>query len=230
MEREQELFERTVRAMEAEIANAGAHLAIDSSARQTYHRQIRLMADQLRQQVRSGALTWAQAAAEAQQTRNLIMDLIRARSTPVGLAVAQRIKREGRTLNEVIARKVIRIHGTGATFSRLSPAQQSRIYAEIVKAAGTSRPEITAAMRRISHAARGLLAVSVALSVYTVMTSENKARASAREAALSGSGIVGGFAGGALAGIACGPGAPVCVGVGAFVGGALAAFGTSFAW
>ncbi|WP_323002029.1 hypothetical protein [Denitromonas sp.] len=28
----------------------------------------------------------------------------------------------------------------------------------------------------------------------------------------------------------CGPGAPVCVTVGAFVGGALAAFGVSFVW
>jgi hypothetical protein len=30
--------------------------------------------------------------------------------------------------------------------------------------------------------------------------------------------------------LACGPGAPVCVTVGAFVGGALAAFGVSLLW
>lgn len=35
---------------------------------------------------------------------------------------------------------------------------------------------------------------------------------------------------GALAGLACGPGAPVCVTIGAFVGGALAAFGAGFIW
>jgi len=32
------------------------------------------------------------------------------------------------------------------------------------------------------------------------------------------------------AGLACGPGAPVCVTVGAFVGGALAAFSTGWIW
>lgn len=47
-----------------------------------------------------------------------------------------------------------------------------------------------------------------------------------KEVAVTGAGI----AGGALAGLACGPGAPVCVAIGAFVGGALAAFGTDYFW
>jgi hypothetical protein len=37
--------------------------------------------------------------------------------------------------------------------------------------------------------------------------------------AAMGAGIGGGMGGGALAGLLCGPGAPVCVAVGAFVGG-----------
>lgn len=37
-------------------------------------------------------------------------------------------------------------------------------------------------------------------------------------------GIEGGWAGGALAGLMCGPGAPVCVLIGVFVGGAIAAY------
>ena len=39
-----------------------------------------------------------------------------------------------------------------------------------------------------------------------------------------------GLAGGALAGLACGPGAPVCVTLGAFVAGTLAALGVSTFW
>ena len=42
--------------------------------------------------------------------------------------------------------------------------------------------------------------------------------------------IGGSMAGGALAGLACGPGAPVCVTLGAFVAGTLAAFGVSTFW
>ena len=44
--------------------------------------------------------------------------------------------------------------------------------------------------------------------------------------------FAGGAAGGALAGLACGPGVPLCVTVGVYVGGALGALGAdySFGW
>ena len=85
-------------------------------------------------------------------------------------------------------------------------------------------------MRKLSYAGRGLIVISIALSVYTVATADDKLNAASREATITGAGIGGGLAGGAIAGLVCGPGAPVCVTVGAFVGGALAAFGVSIAW
>lgn len=99
-----------------------------------------------------------------------------------------------------------------------------------MKSAGKSRSTVTVAMRRLSYAGRSLIFVSVAISVYSVATSEDKLRTAGRELSATGAGIAGGVAGGALAGLACGPGAPVCVTVGAFVGGALAAFGVGFLW
>ncbi len=56
----------------------------------------------------------------------------------------------------------------------------------------------------------------------------DKLSASRREVVSTGAGVAGSVAAGALAGLACGPGAPVCVTIGAFVGGALAAYGASF--
>jgi hypothetical protein len=224
------VFEDIIRSLEVEIANAGVHLTIDPAARQIYTRQIRAMADQLRQEVAGGRMTWIQAAEQAQETRNSIMEIIRGRSTPVGRAMAEQLKREGKTLNELIARKVQQLYGSDAVFNRLSSAQQNAVYAEIVKSAGKSNPRITTTMRNLSYAGRSLIVLSIALSVYTIAAAENKAIATGRELTFTGAGIGGGFAGGAIAGLACGPGAPVCVGVGAFVGGALAAFGISFIW
>lgn len=223
-------FDSAIRALEAEIANAGAHLTIDAAARQAYARQIQDMANELRLQANSGRITWAQAAKQAQETRNAIMEVIRGRSTPVGRAMAERLKREGKSLNELIARKSQQLYGSSANFNRLSMAQQNAVYAEIVKSAGTSNPRVTAQMRALSRAGRGLLVVSIAISVYSVANAQDKAGAARRELAVTGAGIGGGIAGGALAGLACGPGAPVCVTVGAFVGGALAAFGVDFLW
>lgn len=224
------IFENAIQSLEAEIANAGVHLTIDPAARQAYVQQIKAMADKLRMEATNGRITWAQAAKQAQETRNLVMEFIRARSTPVGRAMAEQLKREGKTLNELIARKTQQIHGKNAVFSRLSSAEQNAVYAEIVKSAGKSNPRVTVAMRRLSYAGRGLIVISIALSVYTVATADDKVEAAGREIAITGAGIGGGIAGGAIAGLACGPGAPVCVTVGAFVGGALAAFGISFVW
>lgn len=81
-------------------------------------------------------------------------------------------------------------------------------------------------MHRFSRLGRGLLFTSIALSVYTVATVKDRGQAAGRELAVAGAGI----GGGVLAGLACGPGAPVCVAVGAFVGGAAAAFGMDSRW
>ena len=178
----------------------------------------------------SGRITWQQAAEQAQDARNAVMEVIRGRSTPVGRAMAERLKREGKTLNELIARKTTQTFGASAQFSKLSAASQNQVFGEIVKSAGKSNPQVTARMRNLSRAGRGLLVLSLAISVYAVATSDQKVDTLKREGAIAGAGIAGGAAGGALAGLACGPGAPVCVTVGAFIGGAMAAFGVDYFW
>lgn len=224
------IFENAIRSLEAEIANAGLHLTVDSTTRLAYTREIRTMADQMRLEVARGRITWAQAAKQAQETRNLIMEMMRWRSTSIGRAIAEKLKREGKTLNELVARKTLQLHGQNTQFNSLSTTQQNAVYAEIVKSAGQSNHHITIAMRHLSHAGRSLIALSIALSVYSIATAENKTSAAGREITITGAGIGGGIAGGAIAGLACGPGAPVCVSMGAFVGGTLAAFGVSFFW
>lgn len=227
---DREIFERAIRALEAEIANIGTHATIDGQARQAYARQIRRMADELRTEAMSGRITWKQAAGQAEEARNLIMDMIRGRSTPVGRALAQQIKSEGKTLNELIGRKTQQLFGRGTNFQALTSSQQQAVYGAIVESAGKSNPKVSATMRRLSNAGKGLIVLSLGLSIYRISNAEDKVEAATQEAAITGAGIGGGMAGGAIAGLACGPGAPVCVGVGAFVGGALAAFGVSFFW
>ncbi len=229
-QKDQQLLENSIRALEAETANIGSHLTIDASARQAYARQIRAMSNELRMMAQSGKMTWAQAAEQASEARNVIMEVIRTRSTPVGLSIVQKMKQQGKTLNEIVALKCQKLYGTNISFNSLTAQQQNKVYLEVVKSAGKSRPEVTSAMKKLSHAGRGLILLSIALSIYTVATAENKFDAAGKEIVITGAGIGGGIAGGALAGLACGPGAPVCVTVGAFVGGALAAFGVGFVW
>lgn len=225
---DQELFESVINSLRSQIANAGAHLMIDGAARASYDRQVREMSADLRAKAMSGQITWRQAADEASTVRNLVMDTIRGRSTPVGRAIAESIKKDGKTLNQLVAEKTTKLYGPRADFNNLSTTQKNKVYAEIVSSAGRSNAAVTGQMQTLSKLSRGLVFVSISLSVYNIAVSENPQQASVKEVALAGSGFGGGVAGGAIAGLACGPGAPVCVTVGAFVGGALAAFGVDY--
>lgn len=83
---------------------------------------------------------------------------------------------------------------------------------------------------QLSHVGRGLIVLSIAISIYEIYTADNKVSESGRQIAINSSGIVGAAAGGAMAGLMCGPGAPVCVLIGGFVGGALAAWEMGRVW
>ncbi|MTV39330.1 hypothetical protein [Duganella radicis] len=223
-------FESTMKSLEAQATNVGAHLAIDTKARLIYAQEIKRMSDTLRADVAARRITWAAAARQAQETRNLIMGIMRSRSTPVGRAFAEKVKLKGLSLNQLIALKTVELYGEKANFSRLSSVKQNAIYARIVTSAGNSNTIVNRVMGSLTYAGRGVLFVAIALSLYTIAASSNKMAAFKKELAVNGASVAGGIAGGAVAGLACGPAAPICVTVGAFVGGALAAFGTSYVW
>lgn len=66
-------FEDELKALEAQITNVGVHMSIDAGARATYAREIKRMAESLRNDAAAGKITWAEAARQAQQTRNAVM-------------------------------------------------------------------------------------------------------------------------------------------------------------
>jgi hypothetical protein len=221
-------LEAALDALKAEVANAGAHLALDAETRKAYIRLTAEMSAELRQAAQSGTMTWEQAANEAQVVRNAIMEQMRVRTTPVGRSLAEQMKAEGKSLTELVKDKTAKLFGKGRAFEDLSAAERDSVFAEIVASAGRGRPSVNASVRVTSRAGRGLLIFSVAVSVYTVATAKDKVDAARHEGAATLAGIGGGIAGGAAAGLVCGPGAPVCVTIGAFVGGAMAALGVDY--
>lgn len=110
------IFNSTMKSLEAQITNVGAHLSIDTRARLLYIQEIKNMSDKLRADAISRRISWAAAARQAQETRNLIMGIIRARSTPVGRAFAESMKQKGYSLNQLIALKTVQLNGEQALF------------------------------------------------------------------------------------------------------------------
>jgi hypothetical protein len=53
-QKDREVFEIAIRALESEAANIGVHLTVDSTARQAYSKQIRAMSAELRMMASTG--------------------------------------------------------------------------------------------------------------------------------------------------------------------------------
>lgn len=219
-----EQFDAAINALQGDVAAAAARLSVDPRLRIEYSKRIKEMAEDLKSRANLGLITWEQAAREAQETRNLIMEMIRTHSTPLGRAMAERIKSSGKTLNELVAKKATSMFGPKVNFATLSETQKNQVYASIVESAGKSNPKVNLKMLQLSRAGKGLIVLSIAISVYEIYTAEDKVTETGKQLAVNGAGIAGGAAGGALAGLVCGPGAPVCVLIGRLAGGALAAF------
>ena len=223
-------FESAINALQGDVAAAAARLSVDPRLRLEYSKRIKEMASDLRAKANAGVISWEKAAQEAQTTRNLIMDMVRSRSTPLGRAMAERIKSEGKTLNELVAKKAKSLFGPQVNFNNLSEVQKNQIYASIVESAGKSNPQVNMKMMQLSRIGRGLVVLSIAISVYEIYTADDKVSETGRQIAITGAGIAGAAASGAMAGLICGPGAPVCVLIGGFVGGALAAWEMGRLW
>lgn len=116
-------FESAVNTLQGDVSAAAARLSVDPRLRIEYSRRIKEMAADLRAKANSGIISWEKAAMEAQETRNLIMDMVRTRSTPLGRAMAERMKTSGITLNELVAKKSASMFGPKVNFNSLSEVQ-----------------------------------------------------------------------------------------------------------
>lgn len=123
---EQAIFNNAISGLHTELVMAGSFLVVDAEARSLYTRKISEMAAELRRDVIAGRLSWKQAAETANETRNVIMNVLRGRSSPVGRAIAESLKLRGRSLNALVANKSQDLFGPRADFSRLAAVDQKR--------------------------------------------------------------------------------------------------------
>lgn len=121
-----EKFESAINTLQGDVSAAAARLSVDPRLRLEYSKRIKEMSADLRAKSNAGVISWEKAAREAQETRNVIMEMVRSRSTPLGRAMAEQIKTEGKTLNELVAKKAKSLFGPLANFNNLSEVQKIR--------------------------------------------------------------------------------------------------------
>jgi hypothetical protein len=208
------VLEASLQQLEIQALNFAYRFTKDSQARVWYLQKTQEYSRQLRQAYERGEMTAQKAAEAANQMRNEMLELSRARSSDFGKAYAESIKKKGKALEELL--EYYSQEKFKKPFKDLGKQQQNKVLLEIVDSAGRPNPKYTSQARRLGGAARALWVLGAAIAIYNISVSGNKVEAAAREGVNIAGGFGGGMAGGALAGIWFGP---VGVAVGAAIGG-----------
>lgn len=220
-------FREALDALQAECLAFAVRFINDATVRARYIEAVRAVAADMTFRAESGHMSWDDAANEANRQRNLIMEAARYRTSDVGRARAQKMKAQGLTLEALIERHAREMFGKPP--AALSPAERERVMRRILQGVARARPGVSRDIARLGRLGRGLFWLSIGIALYDVATAEDPAQQAVEEGAVLGAGFAGSVAGGAVAGLVCGPGAPICVTVGVVVGGAFFAFGISLA-
>lgn len=208
---------------ESTSANFAFRFIPDAKVRTEYRLKAEALSQEILKDVKSGKISSFQGAKQASQMRNVLMDAMRGQSSEIARAYAVSLKTHGKSLPELESKYAKSLFGN--SFETLSETQKSRVWKEIVFSSGRPSMKANLLAKTMGRAGKGFIAITIAISVYNIATAKDKLMASAKEAAVIGGGLLGSVAGGAAAGLACGPGAPVCVTIGVFIGGVMFAVG-----
>ena len=209
-------LEAALKGLEGTAATFATMMIADEKARAQYNKLIKEFTGEIRAKYGQGVITARQGAEAAHQARNEILDMIRARSSPIGKARAKQLKAKGLALDDLVekyAQKFFR-----KPFAQLSAAEQTRVYEEVMEAAGRANPKVNAQVKRLGRLGRGLWFVTAGFAIYNVAVAEDKMRAFVKEGVVIGGGIGGGWAVGAAGGALFGPPGAI---IGAIIGGVL---------
>lgn len=220
--------QEAIQLMEATAIDFAKRFIQDARVREGYIAEAKKYAAELFQDLRAKRITPAEAGERANLMRNQLLEAARLKSSDIGKAVAEGIKKSGKTLAELQEYYAAKMFSKA--FKDLPKSEQNRVFLKIVGASARPNKGVTAAARTFGKVGRGLIVVALAVSVYNVVTADDPEREVAREVVGLGAGFAGSVAGGALAGLACGPGAPACVAIGAFVGGVVFALGADLSF
>ncbi|MEO0444253.1 MAG: hypothetical protein AAFZ92_11050 [Pseudomonadota bacterium] len=220
-------LELALSSLESTAFNFGTRFIPDSMVRVEYNRKAGLLSKEILDKVVSGKISVKEGAKQASEMRNILMDTLRGKTSEIARAYAVKQKSMGKSLPELEQKYAKKLYNL--SFESLSPNNRNKVWKEIVFSSGRPQLSVNKLAKVFGAAGRGFIALSLTISVYNITTADDVLEAASKESAVLGGGLLGSVAGGAAAGFACGPGAPVCVTIGVFVGGVMFAIGSQLA-
>jgi hypothetical protein len=216
-------------ALNAAVNPFAARIINDAAVREQYRQGIRAAIREIIDDVNAGRISPETGALRAKQIRDVLMELARQRSSDVGRAMAESLKAQAPTFEQLIAYRARQLFSKA--LQALSSEERTAVMRAIIERAARDRPAVTSALRFLGPAARGVVALSIGLAIYDIYRAPDHGREALHRGALAGAGLDGSLLIGAVGtSLVCEPGAPVCAAVFALVGGVAFTLGANYWW
>jgi hypothetical protein len=199
---------RALELMEGAALRFSLDAIADEKVRASYLRNIKRLSQQTLDDVKAGKITAQEGVQFSHEMRNKIMIEHRKFTSTQGLAIVQKKKADGRTLQSLFDRYSERIFKK--TYNSLSAAEQSKIHYTILESAGRDDAKFTKGTRKMLIMGKLGVLVTAALATYQILNAGNKIKETARQGIIIGAGAAGGILAGLGVSALCGPGAPIC--------------------
>lgn len=201
-------LDRALELMEGTALRFSLDAISDEKVRASYMKNIKRMSQQTLADVKAGIITAHEGVQFSDELRNKIMMEHRKFTSAQGLAIVQKKKPDGRTLDSLFDRYSERLFKK--KYNSLSPTEQTKIHYTILEAAGRDDASFTKGTQKMRMMGKLGILVTAALATYQILNADNKPKETARQGIIVGSGAVGGLLAGLGVSALCGPGAPIC--------------------
>jgi hypothetical protein len=188
----------------------------DHAVRFVYKSKIHQLAESIFNSVKSGEMTAESGANHGEYLRNRILEAARQETTLLCRSLAEYVKEHGVKNYEVLERYARQDHGK--YFSDLTSNQRHDVYLKVIASAEQTKTKFENWSAKTAFLARGVLAFALAHSTKFILESRTRTDALIDEATTTFSAILGVGAGKDAARLIAGPGAPIFVGAGIFLG------------
>lgn len=180
----------------------------DAVTRDSYTSNVRRISIQVREEALSGKISSLEAVEFCNEMRNKILAEHRKITSPQGLAVAVKYKKEGPTLPTLFEKYAKK--NFGSNYADLSPEQKKIVHYNIIDSSSRDSAKFTNGSKRLKIMGKVGILVTATLATYEIANADNKPKEAARQGIILSGGAVGGFLAGLGVSAICGPGAPVC--------------------
>lgn len=212
-----------LRGLDQNTMNFSMRMIKDHNVRMNYMKHSRETCHEIQKAVKEHRITAEKGAKIANEIRNDILSMMRNKSSEVGRALAESKKPVLYSLDYLEKKYAQQLFKQ--EFSSLNDFQKNEVWKLLIERSGVPNAGINRVAQYGGYLGKGLVVVTAAIVVHNIYASEDKKEAVKDEVVNLTGGALGASLGGGLAGLACGPGAPACVALGVFIGGALTSYG-----